>query len=289
VEFAKPANKRRARAGATYSALVGRAAGKALPPRLRPLAYRAFARAVGANLDECELDLCEYESLGDFFTRGLREGARTIDRDPRAIISPCDGVVAALGVAAEGALVQAKGRNYRLADLVADEDFASQLEGGAYTTIYLSPRDYHRVHTPVDGYIESYDYLPGYLWPVNPRLANRRDGLLARNERVVIRLNSPQVGHVAVVMVGAAGVGNIRLTRGPDSAELRATGERHRVEFAASDLRVKRGDELGAFRLGSTVVVVFEPNRAELAGDVGQAVQFGQRIGTSTPSRGGHA
>ena len=285
MEFSKPANKRRARAGATYSALVGLAAGKALPSRLRPLAYRAFARAVGANLDECEKDLCEYESLGDFFTRGLREGARTIDADPRSIISPCDGVVAALGTATEGALVQAKGRNYRLADLVADEDFAARLEGGAYTTIYLSPRDYHRVHAPVDAVIESYDYLPGYLWPVNPRLANRRDGLLARNERVVIRLNSRAVGHVAVVMVGAAGVGNIRLTRGPDSAELRAQGERHRVEHVG--LTVKRGDELGAFRLGSTVVMVFEPERAELVGEVGQAVQFGQRLGTST--QGGRA
>lgn len=276
VEFSKPAFKRRARAGATYSALVGFAAGKSLPSRLRPLAYRAFARAVGANLDECERDLCEYESLGDFFTRGLRQGARTIDADPRAIISPCDGVIAALGLATQGALVQAKGRNYRLADLVADDAFADRLEGGAYETIYLSPRDYHRVHAPVSGRIESYDYLPGYLWPVNPRLANRRDGLLARNERVVIRLNSPELGHVAVVMVGAAGVGNIRLTGGPDSAEVRRTGERHKVEL---DFAVNRGDELGAFRLGSTVVMVFEPGKAELAGEVGQAVQFGQRIG----------
>jgi phosphatidylserine decarboxylase len=286
VEFSKPAFKRRARAGATYSALVGAAASYALPSRLRPLAYRAFARAVGANLDECERDLCEYESLGDFFTRGLRQGARTIDTDPSAITSPCDGVVAAIGTAAQGALVQAKGRNYRLADLVADDELAAQLEGGAYETIYLSPRDYHRVHTPVSGRIESYDYLPGYLWPVNPKVANRRDGLLARNERVVIRLNSPDVGHVAVVMVGAAGVGNIRLTRGPDSAELRRSGERHKVEL---DLAVTRGDELGAFRLGSTVVMVFEPGKAELAGEVGQAVQFGQRIGTRRMSRGGRA
>jgi phosphatidylserine decarboxylase len=287
VEFSKPANKRRASRtrGATYSALVGFAANQALPSRLRPVAYRAFARAVGANLDEVERELHEYESLGDFFTRGLREGARVVDGDPRAIISPCDGVVAALGRAEAGALVQAKGRNYRLADLVADEAFATLLTDGAYTTIYLSPRDYHRVHSPVDARIESYDYLPGYLWPVNPRLANRRDQLLARNERVVIRLNSPQVGNVAVVMVGAAGVGNIRLTKGPDSACLREKGERHRVEF--SDLAVKRGDELGAFRLGSTVVMVFERGRAELAGHVGQAVQFGQRIGVQ--SRGGLA
>ena len=236
-------------------------------------------------MNECELDLCEYESLGDFFTRGLKHGARTIDPDPRAIISPCDGVVAAVGTAREGALVQAKGRNYQLADLVADETFAAQLTNGAYTTIYLSPRDYHRVHSPVNGRIESYDYLPGYLWPVNPRLANRRDQLLARNERVVIRLNSPEVGHVAVVMVGAAGVGNIRLTNGPgwmDSAELRRTGERRKVELS---LAVNKGDELGAFRLGSTVVMVFEPGRVQLGDElcrIGQVVQLGQRIGHRT-------
>ena len=286
MEFSKPANKRRARAGATYSALVGLAASRALPSRLRPLAYRAFARAVGANLNECELDLREYESLGDFFTRGLKHGARTIDPDPHAIISPCDGVVAAVGTAREGALVQAKGRNYRLADLVADDELAAQLTNGAYATIYLSPRDYHRVHSPVNGRIESYDYLPGYLWPVNPRLANRRDQLLARNERVVIRLNSPEVGHVAVVMVGAAGVGNIRLTQGPDSAEIRRTGERRKVEVS---LAVRKGDELGAFRLGSTVVMVFEPDRVQLADElcrIGQVVQLGQRIGhTETEAR----
>ncbi len=285
MEFSKPANKGRARAGATYSALVGLAAAKTLPTRVRPLAYRAFASLVGVDLSECEKELSAYASLGDFFTRGLREGARTIDDNPRGIISPCDGVIAALGTATEGALVQAKGRHYRLADLVADEDFAALLTNGAYATIYLSPRDYHRVHAPIDARIESYDYLPGYLWPVNPRLANRRDQLLARNERVVIRLNSPQVGHVAVVMVGAAGVGNIRLTHGPDSAELRQRGERHRVELG--DVTVRRGDELGAFRLGSTVVMVFEPGRAELAGEVGQVVRFGQGIGVST--RGGRA
>jgi len=290
VEFRKPANKRggpRPRAGATYSAFVGGIASKTLPSRLRPLAYRAFARAVGANLEEVERELSEYESLGDFFTRGLREGARVIDDDPRAIISPCDGVIAARGIAEAGALVQAKGRNYRLADLVADDDFAARLTGGAYTTIYLSPRDYHRVHTPVNARIESYDYLPGYLWPVNPRLANRRDQLLAKNERVVIRLNSPEVGDVAVVMVGAAGVGNIRLTRGPDSACLRSMGEPYRVEL--KDLTVKRGDELGAFRLGSTVVMIFEPGRAELLGSVGDAVQFGQRLGRMQGGERGRA
>jgi phosphatidylserine decarboxylase len=260
-----------------------------LPPRLRGLAYRAFARAVGANLDEVELELAGYPSLGDFFARKLRHGARAVDPAPAAIISPCDGVLAARGTAAAGALVQAKGRMYRLAELVADGELAAQLTGGPYATIYLSPRDYHRVHAPVDARILGYDYLPGALWPVNPRVAARRDGLLARNERVVIRMHAGALGNVALVMVGASGVGNIRLAPGlgaaagavlADSARWRAAREPRRVELPG--VSVARGDELGAFRLGSTVVLVFEPDKAELAGDVGQAVRFGQRIGRRT-------
>jgi len=267
-------------AGALYSALVGWSASKALPSRLRPLAYRAFARAVGANLDEAELELAAYPSLGDFFARRLREGARTIEPAADAISSPCDGVIAARGTAVDGALVQAKGRNYRLEELIADEGWASELTNGQYVTIYLSPRDYHRVHTPVSGVVERYDYLPGALWPVNPKLAARRDALLARNERVVIRLNAGALGSVAVVMVGAAGVGNMTLAHGPSipfsAASLRAAGERRRLEL---DQPVERGDELGAFRLGSTVVVIFQPGAVVLAGEVGDAVRFGQRIG----------
>jgi phosphatidylserine decarboxylase len=305
VDFSKPgsiaAERPRARVGAGFSALVGWGAAKALPPRLRGLAYRAFARAVGANLDEVELDLERYASLGDFFARRLRHGARAVDPAPGAVISPCDGVIAARGIAAEGELVQAKGRSYRLAELIADGELAARLTGGAYATIYLSPRDYHRVHAPADARVVGYDYLPGSLWSVNPRVAARRDGVIARNERVVFRLDAGAFGQVALVMVGAAGVGNIRLapelctrggTRGAgepqeiiDSATWRAAREPRRVEL--SGVTVERGDELGAFRLGSTVVVVFEPGKAELAGEVGEAVRFGQRLGRATPARGG--
>jgi phosphatidylserine decarboxylase len=289
VEFSKPgsiaAERPRARVGAAYSALVGWGAKRALPPRLRGLAYRAFARAVGANLDEVELELGGYPSFGDFFARKLREGARRVDTAPSAIVSPCDGAVAARGAAVAGALVQAKRRLYQLAELVADAELAAKLTGGPYVTIYLSPRDYHRVHAPTDARILGHDYLPGALWPVNPRVAARRDGLLVRNERVVIRMHAGALGHIALVMVGASGVGNIRLAPalvGPGngvagSAGWRAAAEPRRVELAG--VTVKRGDELGAFQLGSTVVLVFEPGKVELAGEVGDTLRFGQRIG----------
>ena len=281
VEFSKPGSstggKGRARPGAAYSAFVGSVAQRTLPAPLRALAYRAFARAVGANLEETELPLGEYPSLGEFFARKLKGGARTVDAAADAIISPCDGVIAARGEAADGALVQAKGRNYSLAELVADDGLARALTGGAYVTIYLSPKDYHRVHSPVDAELVSYDYLPGTLWPVNRWATNRREGLLARNERVVIRMNAGPLGDVCVVMVGAAGVGNIRLAQAPDSASFRKLRERRRIEHVG--LRVKKGDELGAFLLGSTVVMLFQPGVAALQGDVAQPVRFGERIG----------
>jgi phosphatidylserine decarboxylase len=250
-----------------------------LPSALRRIAYRAFARAVGANLSEAELDLHEYPSLGDFFARKLRDGARRIDPAPDAIISPCDGAIAAGGIATDGTLVQAKGRNYRLDELVPDATFARSLVGGSYLTIYLSPRDYHRVHTPVAGRLVSYDYVPGTLWPVNRWATNRREGLLARNERVIIRVNADGIGDVAVVMVGAAGVGNIALAGAPESATFRRLRERQTIELAPKPLA--KGDELGAFRLGSTVVLLFPPGKATLSDDihVGESVQFGQRIG----------
>lgn len=283
VEFSKPGPNTggtgRARPGAAYSSFVGALASRSVPGPLRGFAYRAFARAVGANIDETELPLGEYPSLGDFFARRLREGARTIDPATDVIISPCDGVLAARGEAVDGALVQAKGKSYRLDELLANEELAAVLTGGAYATIYLSPKDYHRVHSPVDAQLVSYDYVPGTLWPVNRWATERREGLLARNERVVIRMNAGALGDVALVMVGAAGVGNIRLAHAPDSATFRGLRERRRIELAG--VTVKKGDELGAFRLGSTVVLVFSPRKVSLLGAVGQPVRFGEALGSS--------
>jgi len=262
-----------------WSQLVGLGARARVPRVLRSPAYRAFARAVGANLGETELDLAAYDTFGDFFARKLRPGARPIDPNESVVISPCDGVVAARGKATGGELIQAKGLNYRLEDLVVDPVMAERLVDGPYTTIYLSPRDYHRVHAPVDARLVAYDYVPGDLWPVNTKVTARRANLLARNERVVIWLEAPRLGMVAVVMVAAVGVGNMRLAHAEDSVVWRHAGELRRI---ALDTTVKRGDELGAFRLGSTVVMCFEPGVVELTSgvaEVGQTVRFGERLG----------
>ena len=275
MEFRKPPLSPAA-SFAGWSTLIGFGARARVPHPLRAPAYRAFARWVGADLDEVELELGAYDTFGDFFARKLRPGARPQADDAAAVIAPCDGVIAALGRVTHGTLVQAKGLNYRLADLVVDEAMAEHFDGGSYATIYLSPRDYHRVHAPTSGRVTAYDYVPGELWPVNPRVASRREGLFTQNERVVIWLDSPHVGRLAVVMVGATGVGNIRLAHSEDSVHWRHAGERRRIEL---DEPVARGDELGAFRLGSTVVLVFEPGAARLAGEIGSAVRFGEVLG----------
>jgi phosphatidylserine decarboxylase len=276
VDFRKPLLSPAA-SFAGWSTLIGLGARTRVPHALRAPAYRAFARAVGADLSEVELALGDYDTFGDFFARKLKPGARPLADNESALIAPCDGVVAASGVVTDGTLIQAKGLNYRLADLVVDEAMAARLDGGSYATIYLSPRDYHRVHAPMSARIVAYDYVPGELWPVNPRVAGTRDGLFTHNERVVIWLESPRIGRVAVVMVAATGVGNMHLAhRDLDSVQFRAAHEQRTIEL---DERVERGDELGAFRLGSTVVMVFEPGAAQLDAQIGASVRFGEQLG----------
>lgn len=263
--------------GPVYSALVGLTARRRLPVPLRTAAYRAFARATGADLDEAELDLRSYRSLGDLFARRLRPGARPVCPDHDAIVAPCDGVLSALGTAGAGAMVEAKGVEYPIDELLGDPALAARLVGGPCATIYLAPGDYHRVHAPVDARLVRYDYVPGTPWTVNPPVAARRDRGFVRNERVVITLDAGHYGAIAVVMVGAAGGGNIELEHAPDAATWRTAGERRRVEVGVD---VQRGDEIGAFRLGSTVVMVFRPGKFMLDGVVGQALRCGERVGS---------
>ena len=262
-----------------YSAALGWGARQRIPARLRPVVYGAFARWAGVNLGEVELPLDEYPTLGDFFARHLRDGARPLPKDPETITMPCDGAVAACGVATEGVLVQAKGRKYSLSALLADAGAGARLEGGAYMTIYLSPADYHRVHSPVSGRLVGYDYVPGALFPVSPLYSRGVDNLLSGNERIVYHLES-DAGEVAVCMVAAAGVANMSSPHGAiDSWALRAAHQPDKVRFD-TPVPIEQGAELGAFHLGSTVVVVFSPGRVELADiAVGESVRCNQLLG----------
>ncbi|GAB4532810.1 MAG: archaetidylserine decarboxylase [Haliangiales bacterium] len=257
-----------------------------LPRRLRSSIYRAFAQRVGANLDEVELPLDAYDSLAAFFARRLRPGSRPLDAAGESIVAPCDGVIAALGEATDGSMLQAKGKHYALRQLLGDDQLAAHLEGGSYLTIYLSPADYHRVHSPLAGTLTGYTHIPGTLFPVNPLFSRSVEGLMAINERVVFHLDTT-IGIVAVVMVAAVGVSNIELSHKRRETRLLAErgrrGAPRRIDHEHA-VTVERGEELGAFHLGSTTIMIFPPQRVALSQSlrVGDPVLFGQKVGQPT-------
>jgi phosphatidylserine decarboxylase len=249
---------------------------------VRKPVYSAFASWVGADVSEVELPLEDYPSIGSFFTRKLRPGVRPVMGDDAAVVAPCDGAVAAVGRCESGTLVQAKGHDYLLSELLADRDLAERLEGGDYVTIYLSPSDYHRVHAPMNLQVRGYRFIPGRLLPVNPTFAEAVPNLFTRNERVVFDLDT-EMGPAALVMVGATGVGNISVTYAGAGAEpvetrvLRGSEHVHRHDHHAP-VSVARGEELGMFHLGSTVVLVVKGIR-RLAVEGVDSLRVGQVIG----------
>jgi phosphatidylserine decarboxylase len=229
-----------------------------LPRFLRGPLYRCFARAAGADLGEVAGELSDYRSLAAFFRRPLREGVRPIDRQ-HALVWPCDGTLSSAGPIRGGVLEQVKGHTYSIAELLGgDAELARAFEGGTHATVYLAPRDYHRVHTPIDGRLLSVKPLPGGLFPVNPPTARVIPQLFARNERSVFRLELGDGRPCAVVMVAALNVSDIRASAAPQ------------------DL-LRRGDELGVFGLGSTAVVLLPPGEPAWPGlPVGTKVQMGR-------------
>lgn len=223
-------------------------------------AIHMFAEQYKVAVDEAELPLSEYETFGSFFTRKLKPGLRPIAPGADVVVSPVDGAVSQAGVAHDGKLIQAKGRDYTLAALLADEEEARRFTGGAWTTIYLSPRDYHRIHTPIGGEITGWSYVPGNLWPVNRPSVRGVPELFAVNERVIVWMQTP-VGKVAVIAVGATCVGRIRL-----SFDELVTNEGKPASRKVYDqpIPIEKGAELGMFEMGSTVILVFEPGKVTL-------------------------
>lgn len=211
-----------------------------LPRSLRPRFYGWFARRYGASLAEVDGDLASFRSLQQFFRRPLRPGARPVA--DRALVWPCDGRIVTCGPVQGGRILQVKGNDYALADLLGDTDLARALEGGCQATIYLAPGDYHRVHAPFAAAIARVAALPGTLFPVNPPAVRCIDNLFARNSRHVFHCRLPSGTPAAVVMVGAYNVGGTVVTR--------------------SGGDVQAGDEIGQFGFGSTVVAVVGPGAA---------------------------
>lgn len=247
------------------SALVGWLADRAVPRPLRGFVYGGYCRWTGADPAEAELEPDDYPSLGAFFVRRLKAGTRALDPDPRALLSPCDGTLQALGRIERGALLQAKGQDYSLEELLGPSMPASGLENAWTATIYLSPRDYHRVHTPLAARLEEVCWIPGQRRSVAPGVLARVPRVLATNERAVLVLRGGPVP-VWLVMVGALNVGRIRVVGvEPGRAPAQA------LPFA-------RGAELARFEMGSTVVLVVPGARPLPDLAVGASVRLGQRL-----------
>jgi phosphatidylserine decarboxylase len=262
----------------SLSRLVGRLAASETP-WLRDRLIRRFAAAYRVDLTEAARGIGEFQSFNDFFTRELKPGARPFADASRFILSPADGAVSQLGPIAGGQIIQAKGRDYSVAELLGcGVDEAARFEGGSFITIYLSPKDYHRVHMPAIGTLARTRYIPGDLFSVNTATAEGVDRLFARNERLACQFDGPD-GHFASVMVGAMIVAGID-TVWPNTFRTHATAPVHE-DFADKGHAFAAGDEMGRFYLGSTVVLLFEPGRAEWRADLapGVALRMGAAIG----------
>lgn len=247
---------------------VGKLADARVPPSVASAVVRLYARAYRVDLEECERPPEGWDSFDSFFTRCLRTGQRPMPEDPRVVVSPADGKIESFGPVVAGGHFSVKGRPYRAAELVGDDEEAARYEGGQFCVVYLSPRDYHRVHAPVDGVVSVVRSFAGELYPVNAIGERHVRSLFAINRRVIVPIDSEHHGRVTVVLVGAMVVGRITVpfVEGRD-VPLGA----HAVEPA---VRVGRGDEIGIFHLGSTAVVFFEPRVDPIACTPG-AIRYG--------------
>ncbi|HEX9289372.1 MAG TPA: archaetidylserine decarboxylase [Anaeromyxobacteraceae bacterium] len=267
------------------SRVVGGLTRARAPRAVRVAAMRAFAARYGIDLSECG-ELEAFRTFGEFFARPLRPGLRPIAPGEDVLVSPVDGVVSQAGRADGGRLVQAKGLDYSLDALLADPAAAARFRGGAFATLYLSPRDYHRIHFPIGGRITGYRYVPGRLWPVNAASVQGVPGLFTVNERLATLLETP-LGACAVVAVGATIVGRIRAYYDP-TVPVSNLPRAHPVSRDYSTpIPVEKGQELGAFEMGSTVILLLEPGRAALRDGLvaGARVRVGEPIGVSPPAR----
>jgi phosphatidylserine decarboxylase len=267
-------------------------------PWLKNALIRPFVRHFRPDMaDAVEPDPLRYRSFNEFFTRALKPATRPVEPDPARLASPCDALLSHTGVLSGGELLQAKGQHYRLSALLAGESaIAASFEGGAYTTLYLAPYHYHRVHMPLEGRLRAAWHVPGRLFSVNAATCAEVPGLFARNERVVFLFEGP-VGQFALIMVGALLVGSIssiwhgEITpwrrrsqpgTGPSMAASAAGGVHQLEPLAGVPLQQPRGAELGRFNMGSTVLLLLPPGRVgwDTALAPGTTVRMGQALGT---------
>ena len=252
-------------------------------PRTSRWLIDTVVRRFDVNLAEAaEPDPRAYESFNAFFTRALRPGARVADPDPDALLMPADGRISQCGPIGHaderGRIFQAKGRSFTAAELLGDETAAEAFEGGVFATVYLSPRDYHRVHMPWSGTLRETVHVPGRLFSVGPAAVRHVPRLFARNERLVCHFDT-DFGPMAVVMVGALLVSGVETVWSGE--EIPAYGKRiTRKDYHGRGIVLERFAEMARFNYGSTVIVLLPPGVARLSPDLAPEapVRLGQRL-----------
>jgi len=259
------------------SRLAGALTRWAAPRWLLDRAIAGFAGRFGIDLEECDPP-ASFRTFGEFFARPLKPGRRPVARGEEVVVSPVDAVVSETGFAESCRLVQAKGIDYTVGALLGDFEAAGRFEGGAWATLYLSPRDYHRIHFPLGGRVTGWRYVPGRLWPVNAASVRTVPSLFAINERLVTYLETP-LGACAIVAVGATVVGRVRASFDASIPPTNLPGAMMQFGAYADPITVEKGAELGAFEMGSTVILLFERGRAALRLSPGQRVRVGEPIG----------
>ena len=246
-------------------------------------AVRAYVRAYDVDLSDAVEPPGGYPTFDAFFTRALVPGARPVVGDGRTLVSPADGRVEDVGpisLGASGQRLFVKGREYSVGELLGED--AGRFEGGCFAIVYLSPRDYHRVHAPIAGSVTRVRHVGGTLLPVNSFGVAAYPNLFARNERVVVFQRGSR-GEVATILVGAIGVGRISMSFAPSVVTNVGRGPTTIDYPAASAPEIARGQELGMFHLGSTAIVVISPEwSAELSVEPGQVVRMGGALAKST-------
>lgn len=260
------------------SRVLGNLAQLWLPQQILHSIIHLYCRAYKVNLAEAVIPDDGFSSFDQFFTRYLRSEARTIDRDPAAIVSPSDGLLTEIGMIEKATSFTVKGNEYRVNDLLEDDEKAGLYKKGIFAVIYLHPRDYHRVHAPVDGRIEAVRYVSGTLFPVNDLGINHIPNLFIRNERMVFFQRSPDFGLVTTVMIGAIGVGRISVSFDTDLVS--NMGHKGCVRLYAQDgPELHRGEELGVFHLGSTVIFFLpQAHMFTIEKQPGDQVRMGEAI-----------
>ncbi|MBL3555046.1 MULTISPECIES: archaetidylserine decarboxylase [Marinobacter] len=272
----------------SISRLAGRLADNESVPALKNRVVNWFIGRYGVDMSEAlESEADAYPSFNAFFTRALKPGQRPIADGESVIVSPSDGTISQLGCINDGRVFQAKGQSFSLNELLGgDQQRASAFTDGEFATIYLAPRDYHRVHMPLAGTLREMIYVPGKLFSVNPVTAEKVPNLFARNERVVCIFDTA-AGPMAFVLVGAMVVGSVETTW----AGIVAPGKR-RVDVTHYDglktpIRFDKGEEMGRFRLGSTVIMVMPKGSVSWNSDqvAGGRVRMGEAFGELTPGQ----